>query len=105
MKAAAENRDLTAEEWASLEIFQNVRFHDLRHTFITLMGERGVPLPVVKAMVGHMSDRMIRHYTHISNRAAREAVELLNFGRSSPFVGNLVGKTDGAEESVSKSLN
>jgi len=54
------------------------RFHDLRHTFITHMVERGVPLGTIQAFVGHMSARMLRHYTHITSGAARRAVELLD---------------------------
>src|SRR4029077_1935943 len=87
-----ENRDLTTEEQDALKVFQNVRFHDLRHTFVTQMGERGVPLPVVQAMVGQMSPRMVRYCTHISNRAARTAVELLDNASPASFVGNFVGK-------------
>ncbi len=37
-----------------------------------------VPLPVVQAMLGHMSAKTTRHYTHISSGDARQAVELLN---------------------------
>jgi integrase len=55
-----------------------LRFHDLRHTFITMMAKRNVPLPVVQAMLGHMSAKTTRHYTHISSGDARQAVELLN---------------------------
>lgn len=55
-----------------------LRFHDLRHTFITHMVELGVPLGVVQTFVGHISARMVRHYTHISSGAARKAVELLD---------------------------
>ncbi len=55
-----------------------LRFHDLRHTFVTQMVERGVPLGVIQTFVGHMSARMVRHYTHISSGAARKAVELLD---------------------------
>jgi integrase len=58
--------------------FKGLRFHDLRHSFITLMAEAGVPLPVVKSMVGHLSDVVTERYTHISNTAAREAVEKLD---------------------------
>jgi integrase len=57
---------------------EGVRFHDLRHTFITQMVERGVPLGTIQVFVGHMSARMLRHYTHISSGAARRAVELLD---------------------------
>ncbi len=42
------------------------------------MVERGVPLGTIQAFVGHMSARMLRHYTHISTGAARKAVELLD---------------------------
>jgi integrase len=55
----------------------NVRFHDLRHTFITRLAENNVPLPVVRSMVGHMSQAVTERYTHISTNAARSAVELL----------------------------
>jgi integrase len=102
-KAKKENRNLTTEEQDSLKVFQNVRFHDLRHTFVTQMGERGVPLPVVQAMVGHLSARMVRYYTHISNRAARAAVELLD--NPAGVVGKFVGKTEDVEESNAKLLN
>ena len=54
------------------------RFHDLRHTFITQMVERGVPLGLIQAMVGHISARMLRHYTHVSSGAARKAVEIFD---------------------------
>lgn len=55
-----------------------IRFHDLRHTFITHMVERGVPLGTIQVFVGHMSATMLRHYTHITSGAARRAVELLD---------------------------
>ena len=49
-----------------------------------MMAEGGVPLPVVQAMVGHMSTRMVRYCTHISNRAARTAVEKPPLDNASP---------------------
>ncbi len=73
----------------------------MRHTFITLMAERGVPLQVVQAMVGHMSGAMVRYYTHISNRAAREVVELLDTQEQGPFV----GKEESRQSAASKRLN
>ena len=42
-KAKQENREISPDERLAVKIFQSVRFHDLRHTFITMMGERGVP--------------------------------------------------------------
>jgi len=49
---------------------EDVRFHDLRHTFISRMAENNVPLPVVRSMVGHMSAKVTERYTHISTNAA-----------------------------------
>jgi integrase len=58
--------------------FPGLRFHDLRHTFTTHMVELGVSIGVIQTFVGHMSARMVRHYTHVSSGAARKAVELLD---------------------------
>jgi integrase len=88
--AKQENRELGAEERKSIAIFKGLRFHSLRHSFVSWMAERGVPLQVTMAMVGHMSAAMTRHYTHISNRAAREAVELLDKPEITVFVEKFV---------------
>jgi integrase len=67
--------------WASLTDeagYPRFRFHDLRHTFISHMVERGIPLGVIQAMVGHISARMLRHYTHVTSGATRKAVEALD---------------------------
>jgi len=77
---------------------KGLRFHDLRHSFVTLMAERGVPLPVVQSMVGHMSARMTRYYTHISTQAARQAVELLDH----PLVGKFVGAPETKQSAAAK---
>src|SRR5207248_10005175 len=81
---------------------QGVRFHDLRHSLISFRAELGGPLPIVHSMVGHMSARMTRYYTHISSQAARQAVELLDQPR---FVGKFVGNAESAKESDAKLLN
>ncbi len=83
-----------------------LRFHDLRHTFVTMMGERGVPLQVLGAMVGHMSPAMVRYYTHISGNAAREAVEMLERMRELPqFVDTLVDESLNAKTEAANLLN
>jgi len=62
------------------------RFHDLRHSFITHLILRGVPLPVVQTMVGHINARMTAHYLHVASGVARSAVELLD---KEPILGEL----------------
>ena len=49
-------------------------FHSLRHTFVSLSANAGVPLPVVQSIVGHCSTAMTRHYYHESEAALRQAV-------------------------------
>ncbi len=54
-----------------------VGFHSLRHTFVSLCRESNAPLSVVESIVGHSSPAMTRHYTHVGELAASQAVALL----------------------------
>ena len=58
-------------------------FHSLRHTFVSLSANAGVPLPVVQSIVGHCSTAMTRHYYHENLDALRSAVA------SIPAIGEL----------------
>ena len=53
------------------------RLHDLRHTFISALGEEGVPESTLKALGGWMSRKMLERYSHASNKAKRDAVNKL----------------------------
>lgn len=58
-----------------------VRFHDLRHTFVTRMLEGGVPLSVVASLLGWSpatTARMAKRYGHIGQLAQRQAVAILD---------------------------
>ena len=49
-------------------------FHSLRHTFVSLSANAGVPLPIVQSIVGHTSTAMTRHYYHENVDALKQAV-------------------------------
>jgi integrase len=51
-----------------------LRIHDLRHSAITRLAEAGTPLAVIMSMAGHISGRMVQHYTQISEQAKRRAL-------------------------------
>ena len=53
------------------------RFHDLRHTAITKLAEQGVPDSTMKALAGHVHEKMLERYSHIRMAAKRDAVEAL----------------------------
>ena len=52
-------------------------FHSLRHTFVSLSANAGVPLPVVQSIVGHCSTAMTRHYYHENEDVLRKAVSAI----------------------------
>jgi integrase len=56
---------------------RGLRFHDLRHHSITRLAEAGVADGTLMALVGHVSRRMLDHYSHIRVQAKRDAVQLL----------------------------
>jgi integrase len=54
-----------------------VGFHSLRHSFVSLCRQSNAPLAVVEAIVGHSNPAMTRHYTHVGEVAASQAVAAL----------------------------
>ena len=54
------------------------RFHDLRHTIITELAEMGVADHVLESISGHLSRRMLEHYSHIRIDAKRQALDALD---------------------------
>ncbi len=57
------------------------RFHDLRHTTVTRLLERGVPFAVVATIMGWSAAtavRMAKRYGHIGRSAQREALARLD---------------------------
>ena len=59
-----------------------LRFHDLRHTIITELAEMGVPDHVMESITGHLSRRMLEHYSHIRLDAKRKALDALDAHRA-----------------------
>lgn len=66
--------------WGALQRRSGVecRLHDLRHTAITKLAESGQPDHVIMSIVGHLSRKMIEHYSHIRLEAKRKAVAVLS---------------------------
>jgi integrase len=55
----------------------DLSFHSLRHTAVSLLKDAGVPEAVVMEMVGHDSEQMSAHYTHVGREALERAAEAL----------------------------
>jgi integrase len=52
-------------------------FHSLSHTAVTLLKETGVPHAVVQELIGHDSEQMSEHYTHVGSEALKKAAAAL----------------------------
>ena len=49
-------------------------FHLLRHTFVSICANSGVPLAVVRNIIGHSSEDVTAHYYHMDQAVCMEAV-------------------------------
>lgn len=58
----------------------DLRFHDLRHTAATRMGDAGADAFTLAAIFGWSNIRMAMRYTHAMEDAKRRAVEALAVG-------------------------
>src|SRR5215470_16013205 len=55
-----------------------LRFHDMRHQAITELAESGASEQTVMLIAGHVSRKMLEHYSHIRMEAKRDAVRALS---------------------------
>ena len=54
---------------------EDVRIHDLRHTYASHAVLQGVPLPVVSRLLGHKHPSMTLRYAHVGDREIEAAAE------------------------------
>jgi integrase len=54
-----------------------IRFHDLRHTCITKLAEGQASEQALMAIAGHVSRKMLEHYSHIRMEAKRAALDAI----------------------------
>lgn len=57
---------------------KHIRFHDLRHTFGTIMLDRGFELLDVQRWLGHSDSEMTKRYAHYREQRRLDDVERLN---------------------------
>ena len=58
----------------SRRAFNELSFHALRHTATSLLKNAGISPAIVQDIIGHDSEAMSRHYTHIDMPTKREAM-------------------------------
>lgn len=55
---------------------EDVRLHDLRHTYASVLVSQGLSLPVIGALLGHSQAQTTQRYAHLMDDALREATNL-----------------------------
>jgi integrase len=56
---------------------ENMRFHDLRHTFASRLAMAGKDLYLIQRLLGHRDPRMVQRYSHHSVESLRLGIEAL----------------------------
>jgi integrase len=59
-----------------------LRFHDLRHHAITELAESEASEQTIMSIAGHVSPKMLKHYSHVRLNAKRKALDALSDGSS-----------------------
>lgn len=54
------------------------RIHDLRHHFVSLLAQTQTPDAAIQGITGHLSRKMLEHYSHVRAEAKRLAVARLD---------------------------
>ncbi|WP_420430987.1 tyrosine-type recombinase/integrase [Hyphobacterium sp.] len=66
------------KEWLQIRKragLEDVRIHDLRHTFASISIMNGVPIAVLSKLLGHASITTTERYAHLSNDPVRQGAE------------------------------
>ena len=66
------------KNWAALcraAKIENVRIHDLRHTYASVLASAGLSLPVIGALLGHTQPATTARYAHLFDDPLRAATE------------------------------
>ena len=71
-------RSPTLPSWNSIRRYagiEDVRIHDLRHSFASHAVMSGIPVPVVSRLLGHSNVRMTLRYSHLDQKDIEAAAE------------------------------
>lgn len=77
IRASFRNLKQDAYNLTQNSVYREITPHWFRHQPITKMLEDGQPEETVRSVAGHVSQEMMRHYSHIRMQAKRAAVSVL----------------------------
>lgn len=75
------NTECNADMRSITSPLAGLRFHDLRHHCITELAEGQASDMTIMSIAGHVSKKMLEHYSHTRMDAKRRAIEALSSAR------------------------
>jgi integrase len=72
------NRDCKVDIQKVKSSTAGLRFHDLRHHAVTELAESAASDQVIMSIAGHVSQKLLAHYSHVRLEAKRHALDALN---------------------------
>lgn len=66
--------------WEEIRVaaeIKDVRMHDLRHTYASLLVSAGVSLPIIGRLLGHTQSRTTERYAHLADDPLRDATAIV----------------------------
>jgi len=75
--AIGDNKKSWAQALKDAKI-DNLRWHDLRHTFCSRLAQNGVGLKVIQEAAGHKTIAMAARYAHMDQTSLQSALAVLN---------------------------
>ncbi|MDE0343646.1 MAG: tyrosine-type recombinase/integrase [Deltaproteobacteria bacterium] len=73
---------------------EDVRLHDLRHTFASHAVLQGIPLPVVSRLLGHKQPSMTMRYAHVADGETEAAAERIGMAIARALGGRVASSPD-----------
>ena len=79
-KSSIQNKKLTTlrhvwKKICKLADINNVRVHDLRHTYASYAVSKGYSLPIVSKMLGHADIKTTQRYAHLMDDPVNQAID------------------------------
>src|SRR5262249_48142584 len=81
-RATCSNQECRADVRGLKSPLHSLRFHDLRHHAITELSEGQASDQTIMSIAGHVSAKMLHHYSHVRLDAKRKALSALSGGGS-----------------------
>ncbi len=73
----------------------DLRLHDLRHTFASIGVNAGLSLPVVGKLLGHTQVTTTERYSHLADDPVRQANEVIGATLQAAMAGRVEGQGEG----------